>query len=123
MSILPSLSVSVVSISLSIRWVAMKRDTPAELLVLLLVNRIPWDEILFMICICVPSIKCVSCSAHMSVSVIICWIIGYFFLDSPLMFRVLSLIECFLCVLLSEYAVDVWVSRWGRAVLNLCIGS
>ncbi len=35
----------------------MNSDTPAELLVWLLVKRIPWDEILLIICICVPSMR------------------------------------------------------------------
>ena len=123
MRILPLLSVNVVSSTLSIRWVAMNNDTPAELLVWLLVKRIPWDEILLIICICVPSVRCVSCMAHMSVSVIIFCITGYFFFDNPLMFRVLILIECFLWVLLSAYSVDVWASNCGSVLLSLWIGS
>ena len=98
MSSLPLLSVIVFSSILSCRCVAMKRETPEELLVWLLVYNIPCVAILLMIWVCVFSSKCVSCIAQMSRSIIIFCISGYFFLVSPLTFSVEILILCCLWV-------------------------
>ena len=79
--------------------------------------------ILLIIWVCFFSIRCVSCIAQMSRSVIIFCISGNFLVVSPFTLSVEILILCCLCVRRSAYSVDVGVSMCERLVLSLCIGS